>query len=137
MFLRHATASQVILLGRFVDSTDGFTPETALTINNSDIKLWKEGATTLVSKNSGGATHIASGMYYTTLDATDTNTPGKLEVLVYISGALDVRRQYTVQPAPIFDALTSGNAYLIVDVLQSGTVGAKIMALQNNFIVVS
>jgi len=35
--LRQSTASQELLLGPFVDSTDGVTAETALTIANTDI----------------------------------------------------------------------------------------------------
>jgi hypothetical protein len=62
--LRQSTASQEIPLGPFVDSTDGNTAETGLTIANTDIKLQKAGATAQVNKNSGGATHIATGDYY-------------------------------------------------------------------------
>src|SRR4051794_33487215 len=69
--LKLSTGSQEIPLGHFVDDTDGKTAETALTINNTDIRLWKNGATTLANKNSGGATHISGGIYYAALDATD------------------------------------------------------------------
>jgi hypothetical protein len=62
--LKQSTASQEIPLGVFVDAADGFTAETALTIANTDIKIWKTGATALANKNSGGATHIAGGVYY-------------------------------------------------------------------------
>jgi hypothetical protein len=58
--LRKSTASQEVLLGPFLDDTDGKTAETALTINATDIKLWKRGGTTESNKNSGGATHIVS-----------------------------------------------------------------------------
>jgi hypothetical protein len=108
MWLRQSTASQEILLGRFVDSTDGNTEETGLTIANTDIKLWVEGATTLASKNSGGATHIANGNYYCVLDATDTATLGKLEVHVHVSGALAVKREFMVVPAMVYDSLVLG-----------------------------
>ena len=40
MYLRQSTASQEVQLGKFVDDTDGKTAETALTINNTDIKLF-------------------------------------------------------------------------------------------------
>ena len=65
--LRQSTAGQEVPLGYFVDSTDGDTEETGLTISNTDIKIWKWGATTLANKNSGGATHISNGIYYATL----------------------------------------------------------------------
>ena len=118
MWLRQSTASQEILLGTFLDSTDGNTAEVALTIANTDIKLWKEGGTTESSKNSGGATHIASGRYYAVLDATDTNTLGKLEINVHVAGALAVRREFMVLPANVYDALVLGTDYLDVSAVQ-------------------
>jgi hypothetical protein len=118
MWLRQSTASQEILLGPFLDSTDGDTAETGLTIANTDIKLWKEGATTEANKNSGGATHIASGRYYAVLDATDTNTLGKLEVNVHVAGALAVRREYMVLPANVYDSLVLGTDTLDTNVTQ-------------------
>jgi len=118
MFLRKFTVSQAIMLGTFLDSTDGVTPMTALTIANTDIKLFKAGATTEASKNSGGATHIASGRYYAVLDATDTNTTGLLEINVSVAGALPVRRAFTVLPAAVYDALVDGIYPLGVNILQ-------------------
>jgi len=110
MFLRQSTASQEILLGRFVDSVDGNTQETALTIAAADIKLFKGGTTTLVDKNSGGATHVASAMYSAVLDATDSNTVGELEVHVHVAGALSVMRRYYVLEEAIYDALFADGA---------------------------
>jgi len=115
MFLRQSTASQEILLGPFLDSTDGNTAETALSIANTDIKVWKDGATTEANKNSGGATHIAAGRYYAVLDATDTNTLGNLEVNVHVAGALAVRRAFVVLPAVVYDSLVLGTDNLEVD----------------------
>jgi hypothetical protein len=105
VFLRQSTASQEIILGSFVDDTDGKTAETALTINNTDIKIWKHGGTSEASKNSGGATHIASGRYYAVLDATDTDTIGNLRVSVHVSGALPVWLDCVVLDEAVFDAL--------------------------------
>lgn len=116
--LRQSTASQEIPLGYFLDSTDGDTAETALTINNTDIKLWKAGATTLASKNSGGATHIAGGVYYAVLDATDTNTVGPLVIFVHVSGALTVRLECVVYAANVYDSLIAGSDYLQADAMQ-------------------
>jgi hypothetical protein len=110
MFLKQSTTSQEILLGPFLDDTDGKTAETGLTIANTDIKLWKSGGTTESNKNSGGATHIASGRYYAVLDATDTDTVGLLEVSVSVSGALPVRRQFYVLEEAIYDALFGASA---------------------------
>lgn len=118
LFLRQATTSQEILLGPFLDSTDGNTAETGLTIANTDIKLWKEGGTTESNKNSGGATHIANGRYYAVLDNTDTATAGKLEVNVHVAGALAVRREYMVLPANVYDSLVYATDFLDVSAVQ-------------------
>jgi hypothetical protein len=118
MWLRQSTASQEIELGPFLDNLDGNSTEGALTIAASDIKLWKEGATTLVGKNSGGATHIADGVYSAVLDATDTAAAGKLAVHCHPAGALAVRREYLVLPANVYDALLLGTDDLHVDLVQ-------------------
>jgi hypothetical protein len=108
--LRKSTASQEVLLGPFLDDTDGKTAETALTIANTDIKLWKRGGTTESNKNSGGATHIASGRYYATLDATDTDTTGELIINVAVAGALPVRLVCCVFETAVFDLLFASGA---------------------------
>lgn len=113
LFLREDTASQEILLGPFLDETDGATAETGLTIANTDIKIWKTGATTLANKNSGGATHISGGMYYAVLDATDTDTCGNLVVFCHMdANALPVRHEFVVLQANVYDSLIGGTTYL-------------------------
>lgn len=114
IFLRQSTASQEVILGPFLDDTDGKTAETGLTIANTDIKIWKTGGTTESDKNSGGATHIASGRYYAVLDATDTNTIGPLEVNVHVSGALPVKVRCCVLDEAVYDVMfgtTSPSTY--------------------------
>jgi hypothetical protein len=108
--LRQSTASQEIALGVFVDSTDGNTAETGLTIANTDIKIHKAGATTLANKNSGGATHISGGIYYAVLDATDTDTVGSGMIFCQVAGALAVRVPFTVLEEAVFDALYAASA---------------------------
>lgn len=135
--VRQSTASQEVPLGYFVDSTDGNTEETGLTIANTDIKIWKAGATTLANKNSGGGTHISNGIYYAVLDATDTNTIGPLVIFCHVSGALAVRVECRVLDEAVYDSLygttalstyaggdTSGTTTLlsrVVGTLASGT----------------
>lgn len=118
--LKQNTASQEVPLGYFLDSTDGNTEETGLTIANTDIKLWKNGATTLANKNSGGATHISNGIYYAVLDATDTNTLGPLVIFVHVTGALPVRLECEVLAANVYDSLVGGGDLLQVDTTQVG-----------------
>lgn len=126
LFLKQSTASQEIPLGHFLDSTDGNTEETALTIANTDIKLWKSGATSLANKNSGGATHMSNGVYYAVLDATDTDTLGPLVIFVHVAGALAVKVECQVLPANVYESLVTGSEWLEVttlrnDVAVSGT----------------
>jgi hypothetical protein len=109
MFLKQSTASQTRLTPRFVDSTDFFTPETGLTIANTDVKLSKNGAAS-ANKNSGGGTHIEAGRYALTFDATDTSVVGELAVGIIISGALPVEFKYFVLEEAVYDALFAASA---------------------------
>ena len=118
IYLKQSTASQEVPIGPFVDSTDGVTAETALTIANTDIKIWVAGATTLANKNSGGATHISGGIYYAVLDATDTATLGSLKIFVAVSGALACVVECIVMAANIYDSLVGGGDVLDVSVTQ-------------------
>jgi hypothetical protein len=92
-----------------VDETDFKTPETALTIANTDIKLIVNGAAS-VNKNSGGGTHRANGVYGVTFDATDTATVGEIEVSVNVAGALIVFDKFAVLEEVVYDALFAAAA---------------------------
>lgn len=118
IYLRRSTASQEVLLGPFVDDVDAVTAETGLTIANTDIKIWKAGATTLADKSSGGATHISNGNYYAVLNATDTNTLGSGVIVVQVTGALAVRVPFTVLAQNVYDSIIGGNDLLDVSVAQ-------------------
>ena len=118
IYLKQSTASQEVPLGYFVDAADGNTERTALTIANTDIKLWKAGATTLANKNSGGATHISNGIYYAVLDATDTNTLGPMVGFCHPTSCLAVRVEFVVLAANIYDSLIGGGDVLDVSTTQ-------------------
>ena len=122
IYLRQSTASQEVPLGHFVDDTDGKTAETALTIANTDIKVWVTGATTLANKNSGGATHISGGVYYCVLDATDTATVGPLVLFVAVAGALAVRVSCVVLAANVYDVWFGSTAPATVSNITGGTI---------------
>ncbi len=109
MHLRQSTASQAVVIGPFVDSTDGNTVESGLTIDAADIRLSKNGAN-IVGKNSGGGTHDELGYYTITLDATDTNTVGRLQLMVHESGALPVYHEYEVLEEAAYDAIYASSA---------------------------
>jgi hypothetical protein len=120
IFLKQSTASQEVVLGRFLDSTDGNTEKTGLTIANTDIKIWVTGATTLASKNSGGGTHIANGVYYCVLDATDTATLGPMEVHTHVATALATKLTCVVLTANVYDSLIGGSSSLTVALAAQG-----------------
>lgn len=102
-YLKQATASQSVLIGPFVDSGDAVTPETGLTIANTDIRLSVNGGN-MAAKNSGGGTHDELGMYTITLDATDTATVGKLQLVCKMTGALPVYHTFYVVEENVYDA---------------------------------
>jgi hypothetical protein len=114
--LKQSTAADVIL-GPFVDSTDGVTAETALTISQADIRLSKNGAAYAQTNNATGATHRENGNYLIPLDSTDTNTLGRLRVSVAESGALPCWLDFSVVPANVWDSMFSTDL-LQVDVTQ-------------------
>ena len=117
IYLKQSTASQEVALGFFVDSTDGNTEETGLTIANTDIRLHKAGATTLANP-SAGATHISNGIYYWVADATDSGTLGPLVVNCHPTGALAVRVECCVLAANVYDSLIGGGDLLDVNTAQ-------------------
>lgn len=131
MELRQSTASQAILLGPFYDDDDGATEKTGLTIANTDIKIFKTGATTLVSKNSGGATEISGGYYYAVLDATDTNTAGPLVVSCKITDCIIVRHEFDVLTPEAYDAKYAAGGIAALAATIAAAVGAGQPALES------
>jgi hypothetical protein len=102
--LKQSTAATVVL-GPFVDSTDGVTAETALTISQADVRLSKNAATFAQVNESTSASHMENGYYSKALNTTDTNTLGRLTITVAESGALPIRQEYEIVPAYEFDRL--------------------------------
>lgn len=109
LFLRQSTESQSLLIGPFVDDTDQTTPETALSIANTDIRLSSNGGN-MSSKNSGGATHDELGYYSITLNAVDTSTVGRLQLACKMAGAMIVEHTFQVVEEAVYDNLFSSSA---------------------------
>jgi hypothetical protein len=116
-FLKQSTAA-TIKLGPFLDASDGTTAEDALTISQADIRLSKNGGDIAQSNNAAGATHDELGYYDVPLDTTDTNTVGRLKVVVHESGALPVWDDFMVLPANVYDSIVGGSDNLQVDATQ-------------------
>ena len=131
IYLRQNTAGQVVQTKTFLDSTDAVTPETGLTINNTDIKIYKNGTGSEVTKNSGGAAHDAGGRYTMTLDATDTNTLGSGKISIQVAGALLVSQEFVVLDAKVYDSLILGTDNLEVDLISMlGSAGSALPSTQ-------
>lgn len=128
MWLKQSTAATV-KIGPFVDSTDGVTAETALTISQADIRLSKNGGDIAQSNNVAGATHDELGYYDVPLDTTDTNTLGRLKVAVSESGALPVWADFMVAPANVWDSLFGADKLQVhVDEMTAGIITAAVIA---------
>lgn len=102
-------------IGPFVDSTDGVTAETGLTIAQADIQISKNGGAFAQTSASPTTTHDTDGWYQCPLTSTDTNTLGPITVQIVMAGALPVWEHFMVVPANVYDSLVGGTEWLTVD----------------------
>jgi hypothetical protein len=114
-FLKSNTAVDV-LLGPFVDDTDGKTAETALTLSQADILLSKNGQVLTQKTDITAAVHDSNGYYNCELDATDTNTEGTLTLVVNEAGALPVRHEYNILSEAAYDSMFAAKDIGYMDV---------------------
>ena len=114
-YLKQSTAF-TFRIGPFVDSTDGVTAETGLSIAQADIQISKNGGAFAQTSASPTTTHDTDGWYQCPLTTTDTNTLGPLTVQINMSGALPVWEHFMVMPANAYDSLVGGSDTLEVDV---------------------
>lgn len=121
LFLRKDTVTTIIV-GPFIDKTDGVTPEIALTVTNIDVELYLENMSRIAFQPtlSGGGTHDMwrhsgdiGGWYKLELEAADVAQLGKLMVSFEdVAVFLPVYMSYMVLPQNVYDQF----------VLQDGTV---------------
>ena len=112
-FLRQSTAVDV-LIGPFVDSTDGYSAETAL---SPSVSLSKNGQALAAKNDATTPTHDANGYYNCELDATDTNTVGTLVLIVPGSAtSLPVRHEFQVVEEATYDMLYASGATPLADI---------------------
>ena len=116
-FLKQSTAVTLVL-GPFVDATDGATAETALTISQADVRLSKNAGAFAQKGDATSCTHMENGLYSCPLSTTDTGTLGILTVHVNEAGALPVRLDFLVVPANVYDSLVGGSDALDVSLIQ-------------------
>lgn len=117
-------------MGPFLDSGDGLTPETALTLTQADFRLAKNGGNMAQKSDATSATHDEIGMYDVPFNTTDTNTLGLLRIDVQESGALPVWADCIVTAANWTTIPTSiATAQTDLDTL-TGTDGATLATAQ-------
>jgi hypothetical protein len=127
-WLKQSTAATV-KMGPFLDSTDGDTEMTALTISQADIRLTKNGGAFAQTNNAAGATHDENGFYGVPLDTTDTNTLGTLKVFIHEASALSVWQDFMVVPANVWDSLFGADKLQVhVDEMTAGIITATVIA---------
>jgi hypothetical protein len=107
------SASVDVPIGPFLDSIDGVTAETALTITQPDVRLKKNGGNWAQKAAAQTLSHEENGNYEVTLDATDTDTLGLLRLHVAESGALPVWEDFMVVPANVWDSLFGASTLLV------------------------
>lgn len=107
--LRQSTAV-TLMMGPFLDENDGRTVETGLTIAQGSIKLSKNGGTKAQKNESSSAAHDSDGDYAVDLDATDTNTVGRLRVSIDVAGAGPVWDVFDVVEEAVYDTYYASGA---------------------------
>ena len=116
-FLKQSTQVKQ-LIGPFIDATDGFTPETGITLGAADeAEAWKHDASAVTDISGNTWAHIADGMYNLTLTTSDTNTVGTLSVIVLdTSVCRPIRVTFMVLTANVYDSLVGGSGVDLLDV---------------------
>ena len=113
MFLKKDTG-RTILIGPFIDDTDGKTAETGLASSpgSIDIDLYKGAATSVTTSitatTSGGSNdiaHVANGYYSLELTAANVDTCGELKITANIAGSLPVWHNFQIVEETVYDAL--------------------------------
>lgn len=129
LWLKQSTAVDV-LIGPFVDSTNGNDTEEALTIEDEHVLLSKNGQALAAKNDANDATHDDLGYYNCPLNGTDTNTLGQLCLCVHMEGALPVYHEYMVVTANVYDTICSTDLFQ-TDVTQIGGVAQSATDLKD------
>lgn len=106
-YLKQSTAA-TLLIGQFVDSIDGYTAKTALVLSQADIRISKNGGDPAQKHEASNAVHKENGYYAVYLDATDTNTLGRLKVMISPATALNVTQDFMVISAGSYANVVEG-----------------------------
>jgi len=113
-WLKVSTAITLIM-GPFLDKTDGVTEETAL---SPAVEVSKNGGAFGARSSADAIAHDQNGWYTVPLNTTDTGTLGRL-VVKSDSAAdhLPVWHEFMVVPAKVYDSLIGGSDNLEIDLI--------------------
>ena len=131
-FLRQNTATKIVV-GPFIDKTDGFTLLTGMTVSGLSINVFKElddgsaptavisGVAPTTSGGSNDMVRILSGLagcYDLEITATQINFTGRAKFVIYDADVcLPYFEEWVVVEAAVYDGLVAGSAILPVDVI--------------------
>jgi len=119
--MRQSTTVTVIM-GPFLDSTDGITPETALSIPAASVMISKAGGVFGAKSEASACAHQTGGLYSCTFNATDTGTRGNFFVSIQVAGALPVWERFTIYNTDGYDFLFSTSNLFALATTISGQV---------------
>jgi len=118
MLMLSQSAAYTVKIGPFVDDSNGTSAETGLTITQADIRLSKNGGNMAQKSNTSACVHDEIGYYDCNLATADTDTVGRLQLMVNEAGALPVWHEYMVVPSNVYNSLIGGTDYLAVDAVE-------------------
>lgn len=120
-YLRADTSVKVVL-GPFVDASDGFTPETTVNLSAADFaEIVKHDGSAVVDLvgSTFAAITSADGLYNLTLDTSHTDTEGMFNVYIGdTSLCRPIMHEFEVLAAAVYDSLIAGTDALQVDTIQ-------------------
>ena len=119
-----ANTETIVTIGPFVDVTDGFTPQTDITLGGDEAEIIKHGSTAVVSIAAATWAAVTScrGHYSLTLTTSFTDTLGILEVVVQDdSDCLPVSRSFMVLSEYEFDRKYTARGAELGGVIAYGT----------------
>jgi hypothetical protein len=118
--LKQSTSVNV-LIGPAIDITDVTIPLTGLTIHPADIHLSKNGSALADKSEASNCTQDGQGYYICSLNTTDTNTLGRLQLVVVEATAFPIYAEYMVVTANYYDTKYSTD-YFDVNVVSQANI---------------
>lgn len=101
-FLRQSTGG-FLQVGPFVDSVDGWTLETAISVDKNNTNISKNDAPLANMSDDGPWVHDAKGCYRILTVAGEVDTLGRLAIVSTPVGARPIRQDYMVLSADAYD----------------------------------